>query len=312
MTFFSNQNKSEKKKSKSKPKMAERLNSSVIRKTGQRKSSEINQGELNKSQIRRKSEVKPEKKNLNKSMNDGKKLNSSMVGKDRGTNALTPKKGKKPIKLSKGNNLLELGNLMKVADLKPDAKVEETKESTVIVKISLAEKIESLTINRLIKDPTEFVINQLVERDFVQLPEALTLSLMSKTNKEGLLEKTKELKRKPLETKLARLNEKLSKFTVDSALESMLSKQFVASKTAQNGLNFINKEEEKKLCESKQTEEIENIFRFVLILLEENDVDQTENPIERLFSQVYERYDVNSISRFLKRKFVHFDRYTKN
>ena len=78
MTFFSNQNKSEKKKSKSKPKMAERLNSSVIRKTGQRKSSEINQGELNKSQIRRKSEVKPEKKNLNKSMNDGKKLNSSM------------------------------------------------------------------------------------------------------------------------------------------------------------------------------------------------------------------------------------------
>ncbi len=45
----------------------------------------------------------------------------------------------------------------------------------------------------------------------------------------------------------------------------MISKQFIPSKTAQNGLNFITKDEESNLIKKEQSPDIINVFKFILI-----------------------------------------------
>ena len=64
----------------------------------------------------------------------------------------------------------------------------------------------------------------------------------------------------------------------------------------QNSLNFLNKEEEKKLSSKEQKIEIINIFKFLLLILGE-DIYKIEdkNIINYTFKDIYNKYNVNNI-----------------
>lgn len=60
-----------------------------------------------------------------------------------------------------------------------------------------------------------------------------------------------------------------SQYFNDPQAETLINKQFTPSKTAQNGLNFVNKDEEANLCKKEQADEIINVFRLIYLLIDE-------------------------------------------
>ena len=52
-------------------------------------------------------------------------------------------------------------------------------------------------------------------------------------------------------------------------VEAQVSKAFTPSKTAQNGLNFITKDEELNLSKKEQPNEIINIFKLIYMIVDE-------------------------------------------
>lgn len=81
-------------------------------------------------------------------------------------------------------------------------------------------------------------------------------------------------------------------------MESLIVKQFTPSKTAQNGLNFVTKDEENNLCKKEQSEEILNVFRLVYILLNEPYSQITpQKMIENLLTVVFEKISVENLSK---------------
>jgi len=90
----------------------------------------------------------------------------------------------------------------------------------------------------------------------------------------------------------------LSRYLTDNTLESLINKQFNPSKTAQNGLNFVTKEEENNLLKKDQPEEILNVFRLIYILLNEDYKDITpQKIIENLNTKIFARMGVENISK---------------
>ena len=73
-------------------------------------------------------------------------------------------------------------------------------------------------------------------------------------------------------------------------------KPFIPDDIMQNSLNFLNKEEEKKLSTNEQKIEIINIFKFLLLILGE-DISKIEdkNIINYTFKDIYNKYNVNNI-----------------
>ncbi len=73
-------------------------------------------------------------------------------------------------------------------------------------------------------------------------------------------------------------------------------KPFIPDEIMQNSLNFLNKEEEKKLSSNEQKIEIINIFKFLLLILGE-DISKIEdkNIINYTFKDIYNKYNVNNI-----------------
>ena len=73
-------------------------------------------------------------------------------------------------------------------------------------------------------------------------------------------------------------------------------KPFIPDDIMQNSLNFLNKEEEKKLSSNEQKIEIINIFKFLLLILGE-DISKIEdkNIINYTFKDIYNKYNVNNI-----------------
>lgn len=79
---------------------------------------------------------------------------------------------------------------------------------------------------------------------------------------------------------------------------TLINKTFIASKTAQNGLNFITKDEEAYLLKKAQPKEINQIFTVVLILINENiAIIPEEERISYLIDTVYPKYQVDNISK---------------
>lgn len=93
------------------------------------------------------------------------------------------------------------------------------------------------------------------------------------------------------ETKFINCSEFLSKYDLNH-----INKPFIPTKTAQNGLKFITKEEENYLLKKEQPKEIINIFTLIFILLnEEYEYIPPEQLISHLINEVYTKYNVDSI-----------------
>lgn len=82
-----------------------------------------------------------------------------------------------------------------------------------------------------------------------------------------------------------------------------MSKKFTPSKTAQNGLNFVTKEEEVNLSKSKQlSSEVFNIFKLIYIIIDEkygDEESQTQNIIQHMTDVVFKKLQVDNLSNFL-------------
>lgn len=79
----------------------------------------------------------------------------------------------------------------------------------------------------------------------------------------------------------------------------MLNKQFEPSKTAQNGLNFITKEDEISLANERiNNDEVINIFKIIFILLKQN-ADKIDPAIlpELLINRVFKKLKIDSLSK---------------
>ena len=70
--------------------------------------------------------------------------------------------------------------------------------------------------------------------------------------------------------------------------------QFVPSKKAQNGLNFVTKEEEKYLLRKEQSAEITSLFVLILILLNEPtpSITSSKDFLNSFFNVTYPKYNV--------------------
>jgi hypothetical protein len=80
----------------------------------------------------------------------------------------------------------------------------------------------------------------------------------------------------------------------------MVNKQFLPSKTAQNGLNFVTKEEEHSLANKDQPDEIINIFKLVYLYLNEPLEGQTElTIIAHLINELLPKYHAENLSKLL-------------
>jgi hypothetical protein len=79
----------------------------------------------------------------------------------------------------------------------------------------------------------------------------------------------------------------------------LLTKQFAPSKTAQNGLNFVTKDEEANLCQKQQNEEILNVFKLIYIFINE---DYSNIPDDQLISNltnnIYPKLGIESLSKY--------------
>ena len=73
-------------------------------------------------------------------------------------------------------------------------------------------------------------------------------------------------------------------------------KPFVPDTIMQNSLNFLTKDEEKKLLSNEQKIEIINIFKFLLLIIGE-DISKIEdkNIINYTFNDIYSKYNVTNI-----------------
>ena len=79
--------------------------------------------------------------------------------------------------------------------------------------------------------------------------------------------------------------------------ENLINKTFNPSKTAQNGLNFVTKEEETSLATKEQPEEILNIFKLIHIIVNE-DYEQIkpDELIENLTKNIFAKLNVENLS----------------
>ena len=96
-----------------------------------------------------------------------------------------------------------------------------------------------------------------------------------------------------LKAKQSILEEAHKEYLKEDGLQDYLDKEFVPSKTSQNCLNYINKEEERKLCRLKNDEEVVNVFKVIYILLNKN-ID--ELPIESLINNIIPKMGIKSLS----------------
>jgi hypothetical protein len=78
----------------------------------------------------------------------------------------------------------------------------------------------------------------------------------------------------------------------------LINKTFNPSKTAQNGLNFVTKDEENNLSTKEQPQEIINIFKLIYIIL---GIDYTSIPdnliIQHLTKDIYTQLGVENLSK---------------
>lgn len=101
-----------------------------------------------------------------------------------------------------------------------------------------------------------------------------------------------------LEQSLNKLDADYAKYFDDPTVSYLISKMFNPSKTAQNGLTFVTKEEETNLCKKEQPEEILNVFRIIYIIINEDyEVIQSNKLIDNLINVVLVKIKVENLSK---------------
>ena len=105
----------------------------------------------------------------------------------------------------------------------------------------------------------------------------------------------KQEKASYLKAKHSILEEAYKEYVKEDSIKNYLSMEFIPSKTAQNCLNFINKEEERKLSKLQDNEEIVNVFKVIYILLNK---DIVEFPIDNLINNIIPRMGIKSLSKY--------------
>ena len=109
------------------------------------------------------------------------------------------------------------------------------------------------------------------------------------------------------------INNKIKKYEINK-----INKPFTPRKTGLNSLNFITKNEQQRLINEQQHEYVINIFKIILILLNEyNSYNLKENEIENnngnenhskifeyFFNEVYKKNNVNNIKDLFINNFV--------
>ncbi len=89
-----------------------------------------------------------------------------------------------------------------------------------------------------------------------------------------------------------------SKYFNDLTVEALMNKQFTPSKTAQNGLTFVTKDEENNLCKKEQPEEILNVFKIIYTLINEKyDEIPPQKLIENMIINILPKIKVDNLSK---------------
>lgn len=77
-----------------------------------------------------------------------------------------------------------------------------------------------------------------------------------------------------------------------------MSKSFVPSKTAKNGLNFVKSDDENILFTKDQPEEIVEFFKLIYIIMKEPfEGIENNNIIRNIKESIFSKYNVDSISK---------------
>jgi hypothetical protein len=101
-----------------------------------------------------------------------------------------------------------------------------------------------------------------------------------------------------LEQSFNKLETEYAKYFDDPTVSYLISKMFNPSKTAQNGLTFVTKEEEANLCKKDQPEEILNVFRIIYIIINEDfESVQPNKLIDNLINVVLAKIKVENLSK---------------
>ncbi len=76
------------------------------------------------------------------------------------------------------------------------------------------------------------------------------------------------------------------------------------SKTAQNGLTFVTKDEEANLCKKEQPEEILNVFRIIYTIINEKyDHLEPGRLIDNMVNTILPKIQVENLSKII---FIYF------
>jgi hypothetical protein len=103
---------------------------------------------------------------------------------------------------------------------------------------------------------------------------------------------------KEYEKKFKLYTEKLSKYNKNEIILNYIEKGFIPSKTAQNGLNFLTKEDENNLYKLSNIEQVQNLVKLIYILLNESYENiSSETLISNLVNNLFAKYHVDNFSK---------------
>jgi len=98
---------------------------------------------------------------------------------------------------------------------------------------------------------------------------------------------------------IKKFGELSEKYSNDPTVEAQISKLFAPSKTAQNGLNFLTKDEEGNLAKKDQPNEIINIFKLVYVLVNESYEHLPLNQlIPNLLTNIFPKLKIESLKSY--------------
>lgn len=80
-------------------------------------------------------------------------------------------------------------------------------------------------------------------------------------------------------------------------MRNFINNGFIPSKTAQNSLNFITREDENNLSKYSNIEQVQSIIKLIYVLLNESYKDiPIENLIPHLLINLFQKYKVENLS----------------
>lgn len=104
-----------------------------------------------------------------------------------------------------------------------------------------------------------------------------------------------------IENNISSIENQNEKYFSDPTVDAMVNKPFTPSKTAQNGLTFVTKDEENNLCKKEQPEEILNVFRIIYVLVNHKYDDiPPQKLIDNMINVILPNLKIENLSKNLK------------